>query len=138
MQGSKESGWFLEGRISSGMDGPLQGWSRLPLRYTSASRLCWFVTIGMDRHPSAEEVGRYYEGFSNGMLWPFFHYVLDGCPLSPARGRHTGRSIKRSLTLPPNVPCASGKSGNASDAPWRPAKRRFPGRKSTSGSTPSG
>ncbi len=26
---------------------------------------------------SAEEVERYYEGFSNGVLWPMFHYLLD-------------------------------------------------------------
>ncbi|GLH73905.1 bifunctional alpha,alpha-trehalose-phosphate synthase (UDP-forming)/trehalose-phosphatase [Geothrix limicola] len=26
---------------------------------------------------SAEEVERYYEGFSNGVLWPLFHYLLD-------------------------------------------------------------
>lgn len=26
---------------------------------------------------TAEEVSRYYEGFSNGVLWPLFHYLLD-------------------------------------------------------------
>ena len=26
---------------------------------------------------SAEEVERYYEGFSNGTIWPLFHYLLD-------------------------------------------------------------
>lgn len=26
---------------------------------------------------SDEEVQRYYEGFSNGVLWPLFHYLLD-------------------------------------------------------------
>ncbi|HJW73227.1 MAG TPA: bifunctional alpha,alpha-trehalose-phosphate synthase (UDP-forming)/trehalose-phosphatase [Geothrix sp.] len=26
---------------------------------------------------STEEVERYYEGFSNGVLWPLFHYLLD-------------------------------------------------------------
>lgn len=26
---------------------------------------------------SANEVERYYEGFSNGVLWPMFHYLLD-------------------------------------------------------------
>lgn len=26
---------------------------------------------------STEEVERYYEGFSNGVLWPMFHYLLD-------------------------------------------------------------
>ena len=28
-------------------------------------------------HLSADEVSRYYEGFSNGVLWPLFHYLLD-------------------------------------------------------------
>jgi trehalose 6-phosphate synthase/phosphatase len=30
---------------------------------------------------SAEQVTRYYEGFSNGVLWPLFHYLLDQVPL---------------------------------------------------------
>ena len=30
---------------------------------------------------SAEEVTRYYEGVSNGVLWPLFHYLLDQLPL---------------------------------------------------------
>lgn len=32
---------------------------------------------------SASEVARYYEGFSNGVLWPLFHYLLDRMPLDP-------------------------------------------------------
>ena len=28
-----------------------------------------------------EQVARYYEGFSNGVLWPLFHYLLDQVPL---------------------------------------------------------
>jgi trehalose 6-phosphate synthase/phosphatase len=28
-------------------------------------------------HLSATEVERYYDGFSNGVLWPLFHYLLD-------------------------------------------------------------
>ena len=28
-------------------------------------------------HLGAEEVARYYDGFSNGVLWPLFHYLLD-------------------------------------------------------------
>ncbi len=28
-----------------------------------------------------ELVSRYYEGFSNGVLWPLFHYLLDQVPL---------------------------------------------------------
>ncbi|AKT42123.1 bifunctional alpha,alpha-trehalose-phosphate synthase (UDP-forming)/trehalose-phosphatase [Chondromyces crocatus] len=28
-----------------------------------------------------EEVTRYYEGYSNGVLWPLFHYMVDRIPL---------------------------------------------------------
>src|SRR5919109_4823124 len=30
---------------------------------------------------SAEEITRYYEGFSNGVLWPLFHYLIEQMPL---------------------------------------------------------
>jgi trehalose 6-phosphate synthase/phosphatase len=30
---------------------------------------------------TADQVARYYEGFSNGVLWPLFHYLLDQMPL---------------------------------------------------------
>src|SRR3954462_10605646 len=30
---------------------------------------------------SADQVTRYYEGFSNGVLWPLFHYLLHQVPL---------------------------------------------------------
>ena len=30
---------------------------------------------------SQQEVNRYYEGFSNRVLWPMFHYLLDRIPL---------------------------------------------------------
>ena len=30
---------------------------------------------------SGEEVRRYYEGFSNGVLWPLFHYEINRLPL---------------------------------------------------------
>ncbi len=29
---------------------------------------------------STDEVQRYYEGFSNGVVWPLFHYLLDRVP----------------------------------------------------------
>jgi trehalose 6-phosphate synthase/phosphatase len=32
-------------------------------------------------HLTAEEVHRFYEGFSNGVVWPLFHYLLDRVPL---------------------------------------------------------
>jgi trehalose 6-phosphate synthase/phosphatase len=30
---------------------------------------------------SADELRRYYAGFSNGVIWPLFHYLLDRVPL---------------------------------------------------------
>ena len=30
---------------------------------------------------STDEVQRYYEGFSNSVVWPLFHYLLDRVPL---------------------------------------------------------
>jgi trehalose 6-phosphate synthase/phosphatase len=35
------------------------------------------VSVGL----SNEEVTRYYEGFSNSVIWPLFHYLLDRVPL---------------------------------------------------------
>lgn len=32
-------------------------------------------------HLSEEDIQRYYEGFSNGVLWPLFHYSLERLPL---------------------------------------------------------
>ena len=32
---------------------------------------------------STEEARGYYDGFSNGVLWPLFHYQLDRVPLDP-------------------------------------------------------
>jgi trehalose 6-phosphate synthase/phosphatase len=31
-------------------------------------------------HLSAQQVSRYYDGFSNGVLWPLCHYLLDRIP----------------------------------------------------------
>ncbi len=30
---------------------------------------------------SGDQITRYYEGFSNGVLWPLFHYLLEQIPL---------------------------------------------------------
>jgi trehalose 6-phosphate synthase/phosphatase len=30
---------------------------------------------------SSDQITRYYEGFSNGVLWPLFHYLLEQVPL---------------------------------------------------------
>ncbi|HEY6461338.1 MAG TPA: bifunctional alpha,alpha-trehalose-phosphate synthase (UDP-forming)/trehalose-phosphatase, partial [Polyangiaceae bacterium] len=31
-------------------------------------------------HLTPDQVSRYYDGFSNGVLWPLFHYLLDRIP----------------------------------------------------------
>ena len=36
---------------------------------------------------TADQVKRYYEGYSNGVLWPLFHYLLDQVPLHVRRLR---------------------------------------------------
>ncbi|MEW6269728.1 MAG: bifunctional alpha,alpha-trehalose-phosphate synthase (UDP-forming)/trehalose-phosphatase, partial [Thermodesulfobacteriota bacterium] len=38
-----------------------------------------FVPVWLD----ADDVRRFYVGFSNGVLWPLFHYLLDQLPLHP-------------------------------------------------------
>src|SRR5207237_4640604 len=35
-------------------------------------------------HLTRDEVRLYYEEFSNGVLWPLFHYLLDRLPLGPS------------------------------------------------------
>ena len=34
---------------------------------------------------SAHEVSRYYDGFSNAVLWPLFHYLIDKVHLDARR-----------------------------------------------------
>ena len=36
-----------------------------------------------------DQVTRYYEGFSNGVLWPLFHYLVDQIPQPRRRIRIT-------------------------------------------------
>ncbi|MCC6997183.1 MAG: bifunctional alpha,alpha-trehalose-phosphate synthase (UDP-forming)/trehalose-phosphatase [Deltaproteobacteria bacterium] len=42
-----------------------------------------------------EEVARYYDGFSNGVLWPLFHYLLDKVRLDAKREWDTYRGVNR-------------------------------------------
>lgn len=44
---------------------------------------------------SAEEVRKYYEGFSNGVLWPLFHYLLDRLELDLGGNWETYREVNR-------------------------------------------
>jgi trehalose 6-phosphate synthase/phosphatase len=43
---------------------------------------------------SAAEVQRYYDGFSNGVLWPLLHYQLDKLPLT-SEGWETYQRVNR-------------------------------------------
>jgi trehalose 6-phosphate synthase/phosphatase len=36
-------------------------------------------------HLSAQQIARYYDGFSNGVLWPLFHYLVDKVQLDARR-----------------------------------------------------
>jgi trehalose 6-phosphate synthase/phosphatase len=42
---------------------------------------------------TAAEVSRYYDGFSNGVLWPLFHYLLDKVHLDARRDWETYRDV---------------------------------------------
>ncbi|MDC3956172.1 bifunctional alpha,alpha-trehalose-phosphate synthase (UDP-forming)/trehalose-phosphatase [Polyangium jinanense] len=44
-------------------------------------------------HLSPGEVSRFYEGFSNGVLWPLFHYMLDRVPLGGERDWESYRRV---------------------------------------------
>ena len=57
--------------------------------------------------PLRGRVRRYYEGFSNGVLWPLFHYLLDQVPLDArrlgrlrARQRALRRRVSRECAAP--------------------------------------
>ncbi|MGZ8391244.1 MAG: bifunctional alpha,alpha-trehalose-phosphate synthase (UDP-forming)/trehalose-phosphatase [Gemmatimonadales bacterium] len=61
------------------------GWSGAPEELTDAQRSQMDEQLAAMRLVSvpltADQVTRYYEGFSNGVLWPLFHYLLDQVPL---------------------------------------------------------
>ena len=40
-----------------------------------------------------QQVKEYYEDFSNGVLWPVFHYLLDRVPQGPSRRLASIRGI---------------------------------------------
>ena len=70
------------------------------------------VEDGLQLHPvplSAQEVEDYYEGFSNGTLWPLYHDVIVAAGLPPAlvaglRARSTSGSPRRSPRSPRRAP----------------------------------
>src|SRR5690606_14629236 len=48
---------------------------------------------------SEEEVKGYYEGFSNRVLWPLFHYLLDHIPEEPVQWRTYAKVNERFADL---------------------------------------
>ncbi|MGH7510572.1 MAG: bifunctional alpha,alpha-trehalose-phosphate synthase (UDP-forming)/trehalose-phosphatase [Gemmatimonadales bacterium] len=61
------------------------GWSGAPEELTASQQAELSQQLSAMRLVSvpltSEQVTRYYEGFSNGVLWPLFHYLLDQVPL---------------------------------------------------------
>ncbi len=80
------------GGLATGLRGPHErsggkwiGWpgdvSRLDASQRTAldERLAALRAVPV--HLSQGEVARYYDGYSNGVLWPLFHYLLDRVPV---------------------------------------------------------
>ncbi len=61
------------------------GWSGAPDKLTPEQRAALDRELAAQRLVNVplteDQVTRYYEGFSNGILWPLFHYLLDQIPL---------------------------------------------------------
>jgi trehalose 6-phosphate synthase/phosphatase len=61
------------------------GWSGAPDGFTAAQKSQLEEQLTAMRLVAVpltgDQVTRYYEGFSNGVLWPLFHYLLDQVPL---------------------------------------------------------
>ena len=61
------------------------GWSGAPEKLTESQRSELGQKLEEMRLVAVpltdDQVARYYEGFSNGVLWPLFHYLLDQVPL---------------------------------------------------------
>ncbi len=82
------------GGLATGLSGPHRrsgglwiGWPGETSRLDEAQReqldadLTALNTVPL--YLSASEVNRFYESFSNGVLWPLFHYLVDRIPLHP-------------------------------------------------------
>src|SRR5262245_34146651 len=80
------------GGLATGLSGPHQesaglwvGWPGDTSALSPEHRERVRASLEADRlvpvELSAEEVSGYYEGFSNRVLWPLFHYLLDHIPL---------------------------------------------------------
>ena len=72
---------------------PGESWRLNPdQRKTLQGRLAALNAIPIEL--SAGEVQRYYDGFSNGVLWPLLHYQLDKLPLT-SEGWETYERVNR-------------------------------------------
>jgi trehalose 6-phosphate synthase/phosphatase len=80
-----------EGGLATGLRGPHErsgglwiGWPGDVSRLSPERRAQVEQRLGQLRavplYLSSSEVARYYEGFSNGVIWPLFHYVLHALP----------------------------------------------------------
>jgi trehalose 6-phosphate synthase/phosphatase len=79
------------GGLATGLRGPHEksggawiGWPGDVSRLTQTQRANLDVQLADLRcvpvHLSPAEMNRYYDGFSNAVLWPLFHYLLDRIP----------------------------------------------------------
>jgi len=79
------------GGLATGLRGPHErgggewiGWPGDVSRMTDEQRRSLDAHLGRLRlvpvYLTAQEVSRYYDGFSNAVLWPLFHYLLDRIP----------------------------------------------------------
>jgi trehalose 6-phosphate synthase/phosphatase len=63
------------------------GWPGTSKRLSAAQRRSLDAQLAERRivpvHLTRQEVREYYDEFSNGVLWPVFHYLLDRVPLGP-------------------------------------------------------
>ena len=81
------------GGLATGLQGPHEQSDGLWIGWSGATEELGAASVRPSSTPSSQTmrlvavplspdlVTRYYEGFSNGVLWPLFHYLLDQIPL---------------------------------------------------------
>ncbi|MFZ5482218.1 MAG: bifunctional alpha,alpha-trehalose-phosphate synthase (UDP-forming)/trehalose-phosphatase [Myxococcota bacterium] len=80
------------GGLANGLRGPHErlggdwiGWPGDVARLDDAQRASLDADLAargcVPVHLTAGEIARFYEGFSNGVLWPLFHYLVDRVPI---------------------------------------------------------
>ena len=102
------------GGLATGLSGPHResggwwiGWPGALSDLTAEERgFASEKLLGMRLLPielSEEEVAGYYEGFSNRVLWPLFHYLLDHIPEEPVQWQTYERVNERFAELVASV-----------------------------------